>query len=60
MRRELWKALQQHWRAKMTGEPKASDDPQELSFLRDGEGDYVVRFDDEGKFEIPQALVFGG
>jgi hypothetical protein len=42
------------------GAPKASDDPQELSFLKDGEGNYVVRFNDEGKFEIPQALVFGG
>ena len=41
------------------GRPEAADVPQPFSFTRDEKG-YVIVFDRDERFEVPEALVFGG
>jgi hypothetical protein len=41
------------------GTPEASDSPHAMTFTRDERGYWVV-FDGEERFEVPEALVFGG
>jgi hypothetical protein len=41
------------------GEPKAADTSQPMSFTRNAQG-WTVKFADDERFEIPEALVFGG
>ncbi len=41
------------------GRPEVADVPQPFTFTRDAKG-YVVNFGGEERFEIPEALVFGG
>ena len=41
------------------GKPEIADVPQPFSFTRDERG-YVIVFSGEARFEIPEALVFGG
>lgn len=42
------------------GKPEAADVPQAFAFSRNERGDYVILFGGDERFEIPEALVFGG
>ena len=41
------------------GEPKAADVPQAMTFTRNERG-WMVTFNGDEHFEIPEPLVFGG
>lgn len=42
------------------GKPEAADVPQAFTLSRNERGDYVIVFRGDERFEIPEALVFGG
>lgn len=42
------------------GRPESADVPQAFTFSRNERGDFVLVFDGDERFEIPEALVYGG
>jgi hypothetical protein len=42
------------------GRPAVADGPVPMRFTKDAQGNYMIDFDGQDRFEIPEALVFGG
>ena len=42
------------------GRPAVADVPVSMRFTKDAQGNYMIDFDGQDRFEIPEALVFGG